>query len=387
MMTKPPSKDACAIIVAAGSGTRAGGIPKQFQVLGGKPVLRWSVEAMLQHDRVAHIVVVHPPEDADKTRVAIGGFPITLVTGGVTRTQSVKAGLAAVQASELEFVLIHDAARPGLNASDIDRLLEAAAAIDGAAPGLRIADSLKRTDADGFIVSSIDRSGVQRTQTPQVFRRDKILAAYEALPADEDVTDDLSVAAAAGCRLQLIAGSDRLDKVTYPEDFARLERLLLMTTSIRTGSGFDVHAFGPGDHVWLCGVKVPYSASLIGHSDADAPWHALTDALLGALAEGDIGDHFPPSDERWRGMSSEHFLRFAAERVSARGGYIINVDVTIMCEAPKVKPLRDAMRARTAEVLGIDLGAVSIKATTTEGLGFMGRREGLAAQANVSVKL
>jgi 2-C-methyl-D-erythritol 4-phosphate cytidylyltransferase / 2-C-methyl-D-erythritol 2,4-cyclodiphosphate synthase len=385
-MIKAPARDTCAIIVAGGSGSRAGALPKQFQLLGGKPMVNWSVEAMCRHDRVANVIVVHPPLQEVEIKDILAGFPIMLTAGGSSRTESVKAGLDAIT-GQPRFVLIHDAARPGVNAADIDQLLQALEACDGAAPALAVSDSLKRTDADGFIVSNIDRSQAQRSQTPQGFRLDKIKAAYDALGPDQATTDDLTVAADAGCRLRLIPGAERLDKVTYAGDFERLERLLLNPSAIRTGSGFDAHAFGPGDHVWLCGVKIPHPASLIGHSDSDAPWHALTDAILGAIAEGDIGDHFSPSDEQWRGMSSEHFLRFAAERVKARGGAIINVDITIICEAPKVKPLREAMRARTAEVLGLDIGAVSVKATTTEGLGFLGRREGLAAQATVNIRL
>lgn len=381
------SKDSGAIIVAAGSGARIGGVPKQFRQIGGRPLIWWSARALAQHPRIKTVVVVHSPEATEDAKGALHSFPITYTFGGATRTQSVRAGLRALEASGVKYVLIHDAARPGLQAKDIDALLEALKQFDGAAPGLPVSDTLKRCDPQGGVSGSLDRTAAFRIQTPQAFRWDGIWSAYQALAETDEATDDLSVAQAAGLRLTLTPGDMALDKITYEDDFARMERTLFPQATTRTGSGFDVHAFGPGDHVWLCGVKVPYSHGLIGHSDADVAWHALTDALLGAIADGDIGDHFPPSDEKWRGQSSDAFLKFAAERVRSRGGEIVNIDLTIIGESPKVKPHRAAMREQTAALLNIPLDAVSVKATTTERLGFLGRSEGLAAQAIVAVRL
>jgi|JI10StandDraft_1071094.scaffolds.fasta_scaffold43009_4 2-C-methyl-D-erythritol 4-phosphate cytidylyltransferase/2-C-methyl-D-erythritol 2,4-cyclodiphosphate synthase len=381
------SKDAGAIVVAAGSGARIGGVPKQFRQLGGKPLIWWSARALVEHPGIKTVVVVHSPDGLEDAKRALQPFPITYALGGASRTQSVRAGLLALGAAGLKYVLIHDAARPGLKTKDIDALLEALDQYDGAAPGLPVSDTLKRCDSEGLVSGSLNRTGAFRIQTPQAFRWDSIWAAYQTLAETDEATDDLSVAQAAGLRLTLTQGDMALDKITYEDDFARMERTLFAQTSTRTGSGFDVHAFGPGDHVWLCGVKVPYSHGLIGHSDADVAWHALTDALLGAIADGDIGDHFPPSDEKWRGQSSDAFLKFAAERVRSRGGQIVNIDLTIIGESPKVKPHRTAMREQTAALLNIPLDAVSVKATTTERLGFLGRSEGLAAQAIVAVRL
>lgn len=347
----------------------------------------WSARALVEHPRIKSVIVVHSPEGESDAKTALQSFPITYAHGGASRTQSVRAGLQALVASGVKYVLVHDAARPGLQAKDIDGLLEALNQFDGAAPGLPVSDTLKLCDQQGSVTGSLDRTGAFRIQTPQAFRWDGIWSAYQALGAAEEATDDLSVAQAAGLRLTLTQGDMALDKITYEGDFARMERTLFSQAATRTGSGFDVHAFGPGDHVWLCGVKVPYSHGLIGHSDADVAWHALTDALLGAIADGDIGDHFPPSDEKWRGQSSDAFLKFAAERVRSRGGQIVNIDLTIIGESPKVKPHRAAMREQTAALLNIPLDAVSVKATTTERLGFLGRSEGLAAQAIVAIRL
>jgi len=381
------SKDVGAIIVAAGSGARIGGQPKQFREFGSQPLIRWSVRALLEHPRIGRVVVVHSPDGLAAMQGALPSFPITYTVGGATRTQSVRAGLNALSASGVRYVLIHDAARPGLNSQTIDALLAALDTHDGAAPGLPVSDTLKRCDETGRVIADLDRANAVRIQTPQAFRWSGLWAAYQALSEHAEVTDDLSVAQAAGLSLTITPGAAALDKITFEEDFARMERILFPQTTTRTGSGFDVHAFGPGDHVWLCGVKVPYTHGLVGHSDADVAWHALTDALLGAIADGDIGDHFPPTDEKWRGQSSDAFLRFAVDRVRQRGGQIVNIDLTIIGESPKVKPHRAAMREQTAELLGIPLDAVSVKATTTERLGFLGRSEGLAAQAIATVKL
>jgi 2-C-methyl-D-erythritol 4-phosphate cytidylyltransferase/2-C-methyl-D-erythritol 2,4-cyclodiphosphate synthase len=381
------SKDAGAIIVAAGTGARVGGVPKQFREFDGKPLIWWSARTLIEHPQIKQVVVVHSPEGLERAQSALSSFPIMYALGGATRTQSVRNGLQALASSGLQYVLIHDAARPGLRSKDIDALLKGLEHFDGAAPGLPVSDTLKRGDSEGTVVGDLDRTGAYRIQTPQAFRWEGIWSAYQALRASAEATDDLSVAQAAGLRLTLTQGDMALDKITYEDDFERMERTLFAQTTTRTGSGFDVHAFGPGDHVWLCGVKVPYSHGLVGHSDADVAWHALTDALLGAIADGDIGDHFPPSDEKWRGQSSDAFLKFAADRVRQRGGEIVNIDLTIIGESPKVKPHRAAMREQTAALLNIPLDAVSVKATTTERLGFLGRSEGLAAQAIVAVRL
>jgi 2-C-methyl-D-erythritol 4-phosphate cytidylyltransferase/2-C-methyl-D-erythritol 2,4-cyclodiphosphate synthase len=308
------------------------------------------------------------------------------VPGGATRAASVRAGLAALTADGAEPVMIHDAARPFLSADIIEALLQGLKDADGALPALAVADSLRRTEGD-FIVGGVDRDRLWRAQTPQAFRLKTIRDAYAAWPNDETATDEAAVVERTGGRVRRIPGDPRLLKLTYPEDFAMAEALAAPRTVVRIGQGFDVHRWGPGSSVWLCGVEIPHDQTLIGHSDADAGLHALTDAILGAIADGDIGDHFPPSDPQWKGASSDQFLVYAAERVAARDGRIINVDVTLICEHPKVKPHRLAMRERLAKLLNLPLDAVSVKATTSEGLGFTGRGEGLAAQAAVSVEL
>jgi 2-C-methyl-D-erythritol 4-phosphate cytidylyltransferase/2-C-methyl-D-erythritol 2,4-cyclodiphosphate synthase len=293
----------------------------------------------------------------------------------------VRAGLEALRSSPPEAVLIHDAARPGLSPGVIQTLIEALQHFDGAAPALAVIDALKRVDGN-LVTDDVARGDLRRVQTPQAFRYEAIARAYAALAPDASLEDDLAVARAAGLRLTLIPGDSRLNKVTLPEDFEAIARVLAPSAPL-IGSGFDAHRFGPGDFVTLCGVRIDHTHGLIGHSDADAPWHALTDAILGALGLGDIGDHFPPSDIRWRGADSEIFLRHALKLAAEAGAIISNADITLLCEAPKIKPHREAMRERTAAVLGIPLARVSVKATTTEGLGFLGRGEGLAAQASV----
>lgn len=377
-----PMKTA-AIIVAAGSGQRAGGeLPKQLVPLGGKPMLSWSLDVFLGHAQISETVLVVPALEIERYGKA---FPsaTTLVAGGDTRAASVKAGLRAIRdsgAGDLAtHVLIHDAARPGLTDGIIDRLLEALSRADGVAPALPVVDALKRASRD--TLQNIDRSDLWRVQTPQGFALDLIEQALDA--SDDSVVDDLAAVKQIGGRLSLVDGSESLSKVTYPEDFKRIEAMIAGNTTVRMGTGFDVHAFEPGDGVILCGVIIPHDAKLQGHSDADVAWHALTDSILGALASGDIGDHFPPSDPKWAGAASEVFLRKAVALTAERGFGISNCDLTIICEAPKVKPHREAMRAKTADILGISIDQVSIKATTTEGLGFTGRREGIAAQAAV----
>lgn len=307
------------------------------------------------------------------------------VAGGIERADSVRAGLASLACAPDAAVLIHDAARPLLSGDIIEGLIGALDHADGALPALPVADSLRRRDTDGVMAGAVDRAGLWRAQTPQAFRRGVIERAYTAWTSSDAPTDEASVVQAAGGTVRLIEGDPRLLKLTYPEDFAVAEALIPRQT--RIGSGYDVHRWGPGGSVWLCGIEVPHDQTLIGHSDADAGLHALTDAILGALAEGDIGDHFPPSDPKWKGASSDQFLLHAAGMVEARGGRIVNVDVTLICEQPKVKPHRLAMRERIAHLLQLPLDAVSVKATTSEGLGFTGRGEGLAAQAVCAIEL
>ena len=374
------------IIVAAGSGSRAGG-DKQWRALGGKPVLRWSAEALLNAgaDELVVVVAAGAEDRAAETLAGLSNW--RTVAGGAVRAESVSAGLAALTSGPDGPVLIHDAARPLLDRAVIDRLIAALDHADGALPALPVADSLRR-GADGLMAGVVERDGLWRAQTPQAFRRDTIETAYAAWTETEAPTDEAAVVQRHGGRVALVEGDPRLMKLTYPEDFAMAEALLSQQTRYQTriGSGYDVHRWGPGGSVWLCGIEVPHDQTLIGHSDADAGLHALTDALLGAIAEGDIGDHFPPTDPKWKGASSDLFLLHAAQLVAARGGRIVNVDVTLICERPKVKPHRQAMRERIAGLLALPLDAVSVKATTTEGLGFTGRGEGLAAQAVATVE-
>ncbi|MBN9319776.1 MAG: bifunctional 2-C-methyl-D-erythritol 4-phosphate cytidylyltransferase/2-C-methyl-D-erythritol 2,4-cyclodiphosphate synthase [Caulobacterales bacterium 68-7] len=373
-----------AVIVAAGSGNRAGpGAAKQWRPVAGKPVLRWSVERLLAAG--AHeIVVVLPADGAPLAEEALAGLSgWRTAEGGATRALSVQSGLAALTGDESDAVLIHDAARPFVTPKHVEDLLAALAEADGAIPALPVADTLKR---EGERMTTVPRAGLWRAQTPQAFPLGRLRAAYAAWVGPDEPTDDAAVVEANGGRIALAPGDPMLMKLTYPEDFDMAERLISTARITRIGQGFDVHAFGPGDSVWLCGVEIAHSQALVGHSDADVGLHALTDALLGAIGDGDIGDHFPPTDPQWKGAPSHKFLTYAAERVAARGGRIINVDVTLICEAPKVKPHREAMRARLAELLGLPLDRVSVKATTTEQLGFTGRREGIAAQAVASVE-
>ncbi len=375
------------LIVAAGAGQRAGGgTPKQFQPLLGATLLRHAGTALASHAACKDLLVVVDPNFRSAAEEALTGFAnVRFVAGGATRTQSVAAGLEAIAPIAPDIVLIHDAARPGLTPATIDDLLAALAqGADGAAPALPVTDALKRCDPEGRILAAAPREGLFRVQTPQAFRFAPILAAYRSqgeAPAD----DDLAIAAAAGLITRIVPGAHSLIKATYPQDFAALEALMTTTFTPRVGSGFDVHRFGPGDHVMLCGVRVALDRGLIGHSDADVAWHALTDALLGAAALGDIGDHFPPTDPKWKGADSAIFLRHAAALISQAGARIGNIDITIIGEKPKVKPHRLAMRECTAELLQLPLAAVSVKATTTEKLGFTGREEGLAAQATALI--
>lgn len=364
-----------ALILAAGAGRRTGGDrPKQLQDLMGRPLLSWSLEVLNRHPAIAETVLVIPPgAETDYGAFAAGRH----VPGGDTRTLSVRAGLAALS-DDVTHVLIHDAARPGLTPGLVDRLLSAMDTAAAAAPALPVVDALKRQTPSGL--TGVDRSGLYRVQTPQAFRLDALKSALEA--SGDDLVDDLAAVEATGLEVILVPGEDRNMKVTHASDFDLVARLMAPpATAPRIGSGFDVHAFAPGDGVVLCGVTIPHAQGLAGFSDADVAWHALTDAIFGALALGDLGDHFPPGDPAWKGVSSEVFLRHALALAAERGYRLASCDLTVICEAPKLKPHREAMRLRTAEVTGLPLDAVSLKATTTEGLGFTGRREGIAAQA------
>lgn len=387
-MSANPVPRLAAVIVAAGIGARTGfDQPKQFMKLAGKPVLRWSVEAFAAAGVAPIVVVLAADRQAEAMAILAGIDGVRCAAGGATRTASVRAGFAAVGADEADIVLIHDAARPGLTAAMIAKI--AAAFSDGigaAAPALAVADALKIATAEG-VKTGPGRSGLYRVQTPQAVRAGPFRKGLEQLSDDAQFDDDLAIAEQIGLTCALVAGEQRLMKLTFAEDLAMLEQMIGPRLSPRIGAGTDAHRFGPGDHVTLCGVKIAHNAGLIGHSDADAAWHALTDALLGAIGAGDIGDHFPPSDPRWKGAPSGVFLKHAADLIAARGGRIGNVDVTIICERPKIKPHREAMRAATAEVLGVALERVSVKATTMEEMGFTGREEGLAAQATALVMM
>ncbi|HTU11094.1 MAG TPA: bifunctional 2-C-methyl-D-erythritol 4-phosphate cytidylyltransferase/2-C-methyl-D-erythritol 2,4-cyclodiphosphate synthase [Allosphingosinicella sp.] len=366
-----------ALIVAAGSGSRAGGdLPKQYRIVAGKALLAHAIDH-LRHPKIDGVQVVIGPGQEVLYAEAVGdrALPSTVI-GGATRRQSVANGLAAID--DAGAVLIHDAARPFLSGAVIDRLLDALETHDGAIPVLPVVDTLTTRVGD-----AVDREALVRVQTPQAFRLDAIRAAHAAWTGGEP-TDDAQVARAAGLHVATVAGDPALEKLTYEADFARADAARLTP---RTGSGFDVHAFGPGDHVWLGGVRIPHGRGLRGHSDADVALHALTDALLGAIAAGDIGDHFPPSDPQWKGASSSLFLDHARGLVEAGGGRIVHADVTIICEAPKVGPHREAMRQTIAALLRLPVTRISVKATTTERLGFTGRGEGIAAQAVATIML
>ena len=364
--------DTAVIIVAAGRGTRMGGdVPKQWQMLAGKPVLAHTVAAFAGFPVV---VVIHPD---DRARAEALGVP--LVEGGATRDASVLAGLKAVEGKGATRVLIHDGARPLVSRDLILRLVAALDAHEGAAPALAVTDALWRGDG-GLVAGTVDRSGLWRAQTPQAFRLAPILAAHRTHPGG--AADDVEVARAAGLDVAIVEGEETNLKLTFPGDFARAEAILKgRDMDVRLGNGYDVHAFCEGDHVWLCGVKLPHGKGLLGHSDADVGMHALTDAIYGALAEGDIGRHFPPSDPQWKGAASHIFLAHAIALARSRGYELGNCDVTLVCERPKIGPHALAMQAELARIMGVDAGRVSVKATTSERLGFTGREEGIAALA------
>lgn len=380
-----------ALIVAAGRGGRAQTplregtmLPKQYWKLGGRPVLRWATQGFLACPDVSHVMVVIRAEDRPFYEGAIAGLRLLPpVMGGVTRQESVRNGLEALAPREPFRVLIHDAARPLISEAVISRVINALDRADAVAPMLEIPDTLRRKTSASF--SLVPREGLLRAQTPQGFRFGPILEAHRKF-ASESVTDDFALAERAGLSLASVRGDETNLKLTTSEDFVLAERLAA-APDIRTGTGFDVHRFTTGDHVWLCGIKIAHEFGLEGHSDADAGLHALTDALLGALGAGDIGTHFSPADLRWRGAPSYLFLAHAASLVQQRGGTIAHVDVTLICERPKVSPHREAMCSRISEILDIERTRVSVKATTTEGLGFTGRQEGIAAQAVATIRL
>lgn len=377
------SKTVSALIVAAGRGTRAGaGLPKQYRPLQSMPVLRHTLLALLSHDRVGNIQVVIHPNDTPLYEAAINGLPQILppVFGGETRSESVLNGLTALAKIAPDIVLIHDAARPFLPTEIIDNLLSALQSAKGAFPALAVVDALWN-GAQGQAISPRSREGLYRAQTPQAFDFKTILNAHHTSAAPAD--DDVALARAQGIEVAIVEGDERNYKLTTQADFARAEREMQM--DIRTGNGFDVHAFTEGNAVTLCGIQIPHSHALLGHSDADVAMHTITDALFGAIAEGDIGQWFPPSEAEWKGAASDIFLLKAVERVAARGFTISNIDCTIICEAPKIGPHASPMRAEIARLTGIALDRVSIKATTSEKLGFTGRGEGIAATATATL--
>lgn len=379
-----------ALIVAAGRGTRMGiGLPKQYRALAGKPVLRRTVEALRADSRITHIMcVIHADDHALYENCMGEGFSLIHypVTGGATRQASVLAGLEALAAFNPQHVLIHDGARPFLSPLLLDRIVEGLQNHPAILPALQVVDTLQRVDGDQLCQETVPRDGLWRAQTPQAFQFEDILSAHRTVEG-RDLTDDVAVARAAGMKVTVVEGSESNFKLTTEADFIRGDVMLSTLMETRTGSGFDVHQFVPGTHVTLCGVDIPHTHRLSGHSDADVAMHALTDALLGAIGEGDIGAHFPPTDPQWKGAASHIFLEHARDLIGKRMGRIVHVDVTIICEAPKVGPHRDAMRANFARLLSLDLDRVSVKATTTEQLGFTGRNEGIAAQAIANVEL
>jgi 2-C-methyl-D-erythritol 4-phosphate cytidylyltransferase / 2-C-methyl-D-erythritol 2,4-cyclodiphosphate synthase len=382
-----------AVVVAAGRGLRAGGdVPKQYRGLAGEPVIRPALIAFLSHPRIAAVQPVIHPDDQAMFGAATAGLTNLLppVWGGATRQASVCAGLEAVGAKSPDIVLIHDAARPFVSDALIDRAIDTAKTRGAAVPAIAIADTVKKIDDDAVVTATLDRNHLRMVQTPQAFGFDLIMTAHRRAAASgrDDFTDDAALAEWAGHRVSVFEGEARNVKLTTNDDFARAEIARhAALADVRTGNGFDVHAFADGDHVMLGGVRIPHSRGVTGHSDADVALHALVDAILGALADGDIGAHFPPSDPQWKGASSDRFLAFAAERVRARGGMIAHLDVTVVCEVPRVSPHRDAMRARIAAIAGIAEGRVAVKATTSEQLGFTGRGEGIFALATATVRL
>jgi 2-C-methyl-D-erythritol 4-phosphate cytidylyltransferase/2-C-methyl-D-erythritol 2,4-cyclodiphosphate synthase len=382
-----------AVIVAAGRGTRAGegNVPKQFRPVAGETMLRRTLGLFAGAAGCELVQTVIHADDNDLYRAAAAGFNLLPpVTGGATRQASVHAGLEALAPHAPDTVLIHDAARPFASAALIARAIAAAQETGAAIPGLPMTDTIKSVDRHGLVGETLERGSLRAVQTPQAFAFAPLLEAHRRALREkrEDFTDDAALAEWTGMQVAVFPGESGNIKITNPEDFMRAEAMHIgQLGDVRTGTGIDVHAFGPGDHVMIGGIRIPHPQALTGHSDADVGLHALTDALLGALADGDIGAHFPPSDPQWRGASSDRFFKFAVERLAARGGMIAHLDLTIVCETPKIGPHRDAMRGNIAGLAGIDAGRVAVKATTSERLGFTGRGEGIAAYATATIRL
>lgn len=384
--------DVAVVVVAAGRGSRAGGdLPKQFQAIGGAPMIRQSLTMFVDHPNVGSVQpVIHPDDVAMFQSSASGLDVLPPVFGGATRQSSVRAGLEAIAARNPDIVLIHDAARPFASPQLVARAIEAAARTGAAIPVLPVTDTVKTVDTQGMVDNTLDRNVLRLVQTPQSFTFADLLDAHRraAKAGRDDFTDDAALAEWAGLKVTVFAGEPGNIKITNEGDFARAEAMQMSALGdLRTGTGIDVHAFASGDHVTLGGVRIAHDQALTGHSDADVVLHALTDAILGALADGDIGVHFPPSDPQWRGASSDRFLTFALDRLARRGGRIGHIDINIVCEAPRIGPHRDAMRANIARLADIDAGRVAVKATTSEKLGFTGRGEGIVAYATATVRL
>jgi 2-C-methyl-D-erythritol 4-phosphate cytidylyltransferase / 2-C-methyl-D-erythritol 2,4-cyclodiphosphate synthase len=386
------SKRAAAIIVAAGRGLRAGpGGPKQYRVLNGQSVLARAMAPFCTHPEIAAVQPVRNPDDAEIFDQATAGLKYrTPVNGGATRQASVRAGLEALASDPPDVVLIHDAARAFVTTEVISRAIDAALTTGAAIPVVPVNDTVKQVGDTGAVEATPDRAHLRIAQTPQAFAFDAILDAHRraAREGRDDFTDDSALAEWAGLTVATFQGDAANMKLTTPDDFAREESRLAATLGdIRMGTGYDVHAFGDGDHLMLCGVRVPFNRGFLAHSDGDVGLHAIVDAILGALADGDIGSHFPPSDPRWKGAASDQFLAHAVDLVKQRGGRIANLEVTMICEAPKVGPLRDTMRTRIAEITGLPVSRIAVKATTSERLGFTGRQEGIAATAAATIRL
>jgi 2-C-methyl-D-erythritol 4-phosphate cytidylyltransferase / 2-C-methyl-D-erythritol 2,4-cyclodiphosphate synthase len=388
----PRAERTAAILVAAGRGLRAGaGGPKQYRVIGGQTVIFRAIEPFSRHPDVFAVQPVVNPDDTALFNEAVVGLRHRSPTnGGATRQASVRAGLEALASEKPDIVLIHDAARPFVTQALISRAIDAAGRTGAAIPAVPVTDTIKLTGANGDVEATPDRARLRIAQTPQAFRFDVILDAHRRAAREglSDFTDDAAIAEWAGLTVATFEGDPANMKLTTPEDFVREEaRLASLLGDIRTGTGYDVHAFGEGDHVMICGVRVPHTKGFLAHSDGDVGLHALVDAILGALADGDIGSHFPPSDPQWKGASSDRFLKYAVDRITARGGRIANLEVTLICERPKIGPLRDTMRAKIAEISGVNISRVAVKATTSEKLGFTGREEGIAATASATIRL
>lgn len=395
-------RSVAAVIVAAGSGTRAAGVdglPKQYRTIAGRAVLAHTLRVFLDHPAIDRVVTVIHPDHGALWSESLGDLAghaklAPAVSGGATRQESVRRGLEALASEAPDLVLVHDAARPFVSPAILDRTVAALADCDGALVAVRLVDTLKRADAAGLVAGTVPRDGMWAAQTPQGFRFAPLLAAHAraAAAGRDDFTDDAAVAEWAGLPVRLVEGERGNTKITTAQDLAEAERRMTIDrfaalADIRVGWGYDVHSFEPGDHVTLCGVKIAHPAKLNGHSDADVALHALTDAILGALGDGDIGAHFPPTDPQWRGCDSAVFLRDALSRLKRRGGMLAHVDVTLVAEAPKIGPHREVMRASVAAICEISLDRVGVKATTNEKLGFVGRREGIAAMASATIRL